>query len=220
MKQQHRVAPIACYGALAVLPLLLLWAPLRELVEGRMSLHMLLEFPLLFAAGWAAQGLGLRAGWLQWIDWRGWTGATLVTLVSLTWMLPSLLDLSMMLPAVAAAKYLSWWLAGWFLAHSWQRLDPEVLLFCIGNIAWMTATAGMLYLDTPQRLCVNYLQDDQRHAGIGLVLLAMTLGAAAIRRAMQLQRIARDTPQVECTDALQSRPAHAPHEGQEISPAP
>ena len=175
----------ALYAMLAALPLLLLWPALRHMIEGRMSLHMLLEFPALLAGGWAAQYLGLRAGWLHWIDWRGWTGATLVTLVSITWMLPSLLDLSLLLPAVAAAKYLSWWLAGWWLAHSWRRLDPEVLLFGIGNIAWMTATAGMLYLDTPQRLCVNYLQDDQRHAGIGLVLLALLLGAVAIRRVME-----------------------------------
>ncbi|MBK7521477.1 MAG: hypothetical protein IPI75_15325 [Gammaproteobacteria bacterium] len=175
----------ALYAMLAALPLLLLWPALRHTLEGRMSLHMLLEFPALLAGGWAAQYLGLRAGWLHWIDWRGWTGATLVTLVSITWMLPSLLDLSLLLPAVAAAKYLSWWLAGWWLAHSWRRLDPEVLLFGIGNIAWMTATAGMLYLDTPQRLCVNYLQDDQHHAGIGLVLLALLLGAVAIRRVME-----------------------------------
>ena len=184
MKAPHRLVPIGVYGALAVLPLTLLWPALRQLVEGRMSLHMLLEFPLLFAAGWAAQRLGLRAEWLRWIDWRGWTGATLATLVSIAWMLPSLLDLSLMLPAVAAAKYLSWWLAGWWLAHSWHRLDPEVLLFFIGSIAWMSATAGMLYLDTPQRLCVNYLQDDQQHAGIGLILLAVLLGTVAIRRAM------------------------------------
>lgn len=170
---------------MAALPLLLLWPALRHLVEGRMSLHMLLEFPMLFAAGWAAQRLGLRAKGLHWVDWHGWTGATLVTLVSISWMLPSLLDLSLLSPTVAAAKYVSWWLAGWWLADSWRRLDPEVLLFCIGNIAWMTATAGMLYLDAPQRLCVNYLQDDQRHAGIGLVLLAMVLGVLAIRRAMR-----------------------------------
>lgn len=171
--------------AVAALPLLLLWPELRHLVEGRMSLHMLLEFPVLFAAGWASQRLGFRASGLHWVDWRGWTGATLVTLVSISWMLPSLLDLSLLSPTVAAAKYVSWWLAGWWLADSWRRLDPEVLLFCIGNIAWMTATAGMLYLDTPQRLCVNYLQDDQRHAGIGLVLLAIVLGVLAIHRAMR-----------------------------------
>lgn len=172
-------------GVMAVLPLLLLWPALRHLIEGRMSLHMLLEFPVLFAAGWAAQRSGLRAPGLHWVDWRGWTGATLVTLVSITWMLPSLLDLSLLWPSVAIAKYASWWLAGWWFADSWRRLDPEVMLFCIGNIAWMTATAGMLYLDTPQRLCVNYLQDDQRHTGIGLILLATALGAVAIRQGLR-----------------------------------
>jgi hypothetical protein len=176
--------PQAGWMLLAALPLLLLWPALRHAIESRMSLHMLLEFPLLFAAGWAVQHLGPRANWLQWLDWRGWTGATLTSLVVASWMLPSLLDLSLMVPALAAAKYASWWLAGWWLASSWRRLDPEVLLFLMGNIAWMTATAGMLYLDTPQRLCVNYLQDDQQHTGIGLVLLALGLGALAIRRVM------------------------------------
>ena len=178
MTPSHRFARAALLGAIAALPLLLLWSALRQTVEGRMSLHMLLEFPALFSAGWAAQRLGLRAPWLHWIDWRGWTGATGVTLISITWMLPSLLDLSLMSPTVAAAKIVSWWLAGWWLADSWHRLDSEVLLFFIGNIAWMTATAGMLYLDTPQRLCVNYLQDDQREAGIGLGLLLRRGGPA------------------------------------------
>lgn len=185
MTPRARIIGRLLRGAVAALPLLLLWPALRHLVEGRMSLHMLLEFPVLFAAGWASQRLGLRATGLHWVDWRGWTGATLVTLVSISWMLPSLLDLSLLSPTVAGAKYVSWWLAGWWLADSWRRLDPEVLLFCIGNIAWMTATAGMLYLDAPLRLCVNYLQDDQRHAGIGLVLLAIALGVLAIRGAME-----------------------------------
>lgn len=185
MRRRGHCLPETGWALLAALPLLLLWPALRQTVEGRMSLHMLLEFPLLFAAGWALQRLEPHAAWVQWLDWRGWTGATLTSLVAASWMLPSLLDLSLMSPSLATAKYVSWWLAGWLLADSWRRLDPEVLLFLVGNIAWMTATAGMLYLDTPQQLCVNYLQDDQRHAGIGLVLLAIGLGATAIRRAMQ-----------------------------------
>lgn len=173
------------WALLAALPLLLLWPALRHGIESRMSLHMLLEFPMLFAAGWAVQRLRPGSRWLRWLDWRGWTGATLTTLVAASWMLPSLLDLSLMVPTLAAAKYISWWLAGWWLASSWRRLDPEVMLFLLGNIAWMSATAGMLYLETPQRLCVNYLQDDQQHTGIGLVLLAIGLGGLAIHRAMQ-----------------------------------
>ena len=175
MTRRSIFSATARWALLAALPLLLLWPALRHTIESRMSLHMLLEFPLLFAAGWAVQRRWPQTGWLRWLDWRGWTGATLTSLV-----VASLLS-----PAVNAAKYASWWLAGWWLASSWRRLDPEVLLFLVGNIAWMTASAGMLYLDTPQRLCVNYLQDDQQHTGIGLVLLAIGLGALAIRRAMQ-----------------------------------
>jgi hypothetical protein len=49
----------------------------------------------------------------------------------------------------------------------------------------MAAGAGMLYLDAPQRLCVNYLEGDQRQAGIGLVVLACALGAVTIRCALR-----------------------------------
>lgn len=178
-------------AAAALLPLLLLWPALRGFVESRMSLHMLLEWPLLFAAGWSASRLGerhrgtlrlLRAAAL--LDWRGWTGATLVSGVAAVWMLPSALDATLLSGGVAVAKTASWWVAGFVFAGSCRRMDPELLLFFVGNLAWMTASAGLLYLDAPARLCVNYLQDDQRHAGIGLVLLALGLGGLALRRAM------------------------------------
>lgn len=185
--RSRRLLPVAA----ALLPLLLLWPALRGLVESRMSLHMLLEWPLLFAAGWCASRLGerrrgtrrlLRAAAL--LDWHGWSGATLASGVAAVWMLPSALDAALLSGGVAVAKTASWWFAGFVFAGSWRRMDPELMLFFVGNLAWMTASAGMLYLDAPARLCVNYLQDDQRHAGIGLVLLAVGLGGLALRRAI------------------------------------
>lgn len=177
--------------ALALLPLVLLWPALRHAVESRMSLHMLVEFPLLFVAGWSSSRLWLcrfpARRWLRCqrlLDWRGWTGAVLTSGVALVWMLPSALDAALLWPAAAAAKIVSWWLAGWWLADGWRRMDAEVMLFSIGNLAWMAATAGLLYVDAPTRLCVNYLQDDQRQAGVGLVLLALLLGVLALRQAM------------------------------------
>lgn len=190
--------PIARPGAItgtamiACLPLLLLWPTLRHAIESRMLLHMLVEFPALMASGWAVQRLcpdrqplrALQAAW-RLLDWRGWTGATLLGAVTAVWMIPTLLDLALLTPAVAAAKYCSWWLAGWAIADSWGRLDPELRLWMLGNLAWMTGTAGLLYLDAPQRLCVNYLQDDQRHTGIALIALAVLLGALGLREAMR-----------------------------------
>lgn len=179
----------ALWPTLALLPLALLWPALRHGIESRMTLHMLGEFPLLLAAGAAASALYLRhlraRRWLRGqrlLDWRGWTTATLASGVALVWMLPSALDAALLSPGMAAAKYASWWLAGWCLADAWRRMDAELLLFFVGNLAWMAATAGMLYIDTPARLCVNYLQDDQRAAGIGLVLLACGLGLLTLRR--------------------------------------
>lgn len=179
-------APLA-----VALPALLLVAPLRQWIESRMLLHMLLEFPLLLLAGWCAARWWLghpRARPMlritRMLDWHGWTTLTLVSSVALVWMLPSALDAALLWPALNLGKLASWWLAGWLLAGAWRRIDPELVLFFLGNLAWMTATAGLLYLDAPARLCVNYLQDDQRHAGIGLVLLAVLLGVLAIVRAV------------------------------------
>ncbi|MBK7263598.1 MAG: hypothetical protein IPI03_17765 [Rubrivivax sp.] len=179
-------------GLVAALPLALLWPALRQTLEARMLLHMLLEFPALFASGWALQRIGLGSAWLRrlagplvLLDWRGWCGATLAAIVAAAWMLPSLLDLALLLPAVAATKYASWCIAGWLLAGSLRRMDPEVLLFLAGNVAWMMCSAGMLYLDAPVRLCVNYLQDDQRNSGIGLMLVALLLGVLALRQVLQ-----------------------------------
>lgn len=179
--------------ALALAPLLLLVAPLRHAIESRMALHMLLEFPLLLIAGWCAgrRWLGsMRARRLlrvtHMLDWHGWTTLVLVDGVALVWMLPSALDAALLSPGLNLLKIASWWLAGWLLADGWRRMDAELLLFFVGNLAWMTATAGLLYIDAPARLCVNYLQDDQRQAGIGLVVLAALLGVLAIRRAMDL----------------------------------
>lgn len=191
MRHRLTLPRAAARMVLALLPLVLLWPALRHTVESRMSLHMLGEFPMLFVAGWSASRLCLRHLWARrWLrgqrllDWRGWTGAVLTSGVALVWMLPSALDATLLWPAAAAAKILSWWLAGWWLADGWRRMDAEVMLFSIGNLAWMAATAGLLYVEAPTRLCVNYLQDDQRQAGVGLVLLALLLGALALRRAM------------------------------------
>lgn len=175
-------------GTLALLPLALLWPALRHLVESRMLLHMLLEFPVLFAAGWCAHGWLVAApAWrravrpLAQLDWGGLSGASLVTCVALFWMIPAALDATLLPGPAAPAKYASWWLAGLLLAGSWRRMQPELLLFFVGNLAWMSATAGLLYLDAPERLCANYLVDEQRSTGIGLVLLALLLGALAWR---------------------------------------
>ncbi|MBX3684683.1 MAG: hypothetical protein KF909_01005 [Rhodocyclaceae bacterium] len=173
-------------GLLACMPLLLLVAPLRHTLEGSMALHMLIELPMLFVAGGAAEGM-LRhksrlAGLAQRFDAYGLLGLALASCIAALWMIPSMLDLSLLDARVQGAKYLAWWLAGFVSCSSWRRAAPELAAFFLGNTAWMLATAGLLYQDAPQRLCVSYLQDEQVISGQGLVALSLLVGALAIAR--------------------------------------
>lgn len=181
--------------ALASLLLLLLWPAARHLIEARMSWHMLAEFPLLVAAGWSAQRLVNRHAawrrfgrWARQLDWHGWSTATYCALVSIVWMVPSALDMALIDGRVALLKVLSLWLAGWLLAGGLARMPAEVLLFLAGNLSWMMATAGLLYVETPTQLCVNYGQMDQVHTGYGLVAWALLIGGVALRQLLRWSR--------------------------------
>jgi len=196
---------------LAGLPLLLLWPAARQLIEARMSWHMLAELPLLLAAGWAAQQLASDSPWWQhagaWarqLDWHGWSTATYCALVSIVWMVPSALDMALIDGRIALLKLLSLWLAGWLLAGGVARMPAEVLMFLAGNLSWMMATAGLLYVEAPTQLCVNYGQDDQVHTGYGLVAWALVIGAIAIRQLLRWSRSA-DEPADGAAKAPHSR---------------
>ena len=178
----------------SLLPLVLAWPALRHAVESRMLLHMLLEFPLLLASGWSAAAL-LRsrrpgATVLDALDVHGLLGVTLLSCVAAFWMIPAALDLSQLSPAMQAAKLASWWGAGALLSHSAPRLSHEVLAFFAGNLAWMMATAGLMYQDKAQRLCVSYLVGDQADTGRGLVVASVLLGAVAVRRLVRPEALA------------------------------
>lgn len=183
MKQLRHRVPIAVLGVAA--PLLLV-PPLRHLLEASMALHMLVEFPLLLAMGWAAASLGPRAANVdsRW-DAEGLSSALLVLVTTAFWMLPVALDLALLSPWIALAKALNWLAAGAVLARALQRWRRELRLFVLFNLAWMMATAGLLYREAESRLCVNYLADQQWWAGTGLLGGAFLLGALAIRMAME-----------------------------------
>jgi hypothetical protein len=164
---------------LAVSPLLLLLAPLKQLLEGRMSLHMLIEFPWLLAGGAAAFGLCPErcqlTRLLARLDERGLLTVMLVLCVSTFWMIPSALDLALLDGRVAFAKYLSWYVTGLMLASGSPRIATELWAFLLGNLAWMMATAGWLIRESETRVCVSYLVRDQFWAGTGLIVFALGL---------------------------------------------
>lgn len=170
---------------LAATPLVWLVPALRYLIEASMVLHMLVQIPLLLLAGWAAAGWLPRgaAAWLARADPLGLLGATLATCVLAYWMVPVALDMAVLDRRFAGIKYLSLWLAGLAFAQGWPRLGAVLAAFVLGNMAWMMATAGLLYREAEARLCVSYLIDEQAMAGSGLVAWGLVALAAAVARA-------------------------------------
>ena len=183
-----------------VSPLLLLHEPLRHAIESRMLLHMLVEFPALLASGWVVARWRRAAA--SDFDEQGLLCITALLCVSAFWMIPAALDMSLLSAPVQFAKLASWWLCGAVLARSAQRLSPESQIFLFGNLAWMFATAGLLYQDAEQRLCVNYLIDDQLWTGRALVGLAVVLGAAAVSAAVLAAARATARPQAALAQNL------------------
>ncbi len=54
----------------------------------------------------------------------------------------------------------------------------EIVNTFLGNLLAMTAIVGLLYIDSPLRLCNAYLQDDQIRLGQWLVGISSALGLA------------------------------------------
>jgi hypothetical protein len=161
------------HGAV-LLVLVLLAPPVRHRVEATMSAQMLLQMPLLIAAGWLlSRGMSARA--LARVGrWNhcGIAGLILVAVVSTFWMLPRSLDAATSHPLMIAAKYLSVpLLIGLPFAVSWPRMGFVVRGVFLAEFLATFFRLGWLYLISPIRLCNNYgLNDQQRLGGYMLAI--------------------------------------------------
>jgi len=179
----------------------------RDTLERTMWLHMLVQIPLLIASGVISSGVissGVIASYTvspeSW--WRsrwkqqGMSGLVLAAGGVAFWMIPRWLDAAVEHASVDVAKALSLWAIGVVGARSWRATGGIVQLFVLGNMAWMTATVGMLLLDAPTRLCVTYGTSDQRITGYGLLLVTLLVVVKALLRASVALplRTAPDTP--------------------------
>ena len=155
----------------------LAWPPLRHALEASMWRHMVLQFPLLMAAGAllaAALPPRARAAGARW-NAHGIAGLVGVAVVLGVLMVPRVLDLALREPAIEAAKCAALVLAGAALRLSWRAAGLVVQGFFLGNVLPMTAVVGQLYIDAPLRLCNAYLLDDQARLGQWLIGLAALL---------------------------------------------
>lgn len=152
--------------------------PLGAFLAGTMVGHVLVQIPLLVAAGFILGryieprfGRALR-------DWNagGIPGILLASFAVAFWMVPRWLDAALMDAVVNATKYASLVLfAGIPLALSWSRLHPIARGVVKIEFLAMLLRLGWLYLVSPDRLCNNYLLTDQAWLGQGMIVVAIAL---------------------------------------------
>ena len=151
---------------LILLFLLALPAP-RQALERSMTLHMLVQYPLLALCGiLLASALPERwqAHLARW-NAHGIGGLAAVALILAVLMIPRVLDLALVGWRVALAKWLALLVCGAALRLSWQPAAWLVQGFFLGNVLPMTAVAATLYQESPVRVCNAYLLDDQVRLG-------------------------------------------------------
>jgi hypothetical protein len=155
-----------CGAVLLVLALLA--PPIRRGLEATMSAQMLVQIPLLVAAGWLlshAVPAHVLARVERW-NHGGIAGLVLAAVVSTFWMLPRSLDAAASQPLMAAIKYLSVpMLIGLPFAVSWPRMGFVVRGVFLAEFVATCFRLGWLYLIAPIRLCNNYALNDQQRLG-------------------------------------------------------
>ena len=170
-KPWHQAVLGLVLAALLALPIT------RHGLEASMWRHMVLQFPLLMAAGAllaAALPPRARGAVARW-NAHGIAGLVGVAGVLAVLMVPRVLDLALRDPAIEAAKVAVLLCAGAALRLSWRAAGLVVQGFFLGNVLPMTAVVGQLYIDAPLRLCNAYLLDDQARLGQWLIALAVLL---------------------------------------------
>lgn len=172
-------------AALGLAALLVLALPMTRLyMEASMFRHMLVQFPLWLACGALLAGAlpGAAVRHIGLWNAHGLAGLTLASITLAVLMVPRVLDLALYMPQVELAKLAALLAAGAALRLSWRPAGFVLQFFFLGGILMMMAIVGMLYVDTPLRLCNAYLQDDQIRLGRWLTGSATVMGVAWLLR--------------------------------------
>jgi hypothetical protein len=142
-----------------------------------MLTQMLVQIPLIFiAAAFWSEYLSWPTGtrWKQW-NAQGAPGLLFSAMVMVYWMTPIALDHAATDSLWETAKVASLAAAGISAGISWRMSSGVAHAFYVGNMVWMSITAGMLYQEATQRLCNAYLWDDQAITGQALVVASIIL---------------------------------------------
>ena len=152
--------------------------PLGSTLASTMVGHVLIQIPLLAAAGFLLGKIlepKIEATLRTW-NAGGIPGILLASFAIAFWMIPRWLDGAVTSTAVDLVKYGSVvLLAGVPLGWSWDRLHPIARGVVKIEFLAMLFRLGWLYLISPDRFCNNYLLTDQVWLGRGLVIVGIAL---------------------------------------------
>ncbi len=151
---------------------------MRALIEQSMVWHTLIQMPLLVGSGWLLATVLFPVRferWLAQINAYGLTGFLLSQFIFVYWMLPVAVDRALVMPTYDVYKLTSLLLCGAALQQSFKNSPIVVQLFFMGYFLPMAITLGLFMTTTDSRLCNAYSLESQRHAGIGMIVLSMTL---------------------------------------------
>lgn len=172
--------------AALMLPALLALPVARHFLEGSMTLHMLVQYPLLALGGallsgrlpaWIKPdptGRGAGNGW----NAHGMTGLFATALILAILMIPRVLDLALVSAPAELAKIAALLCCGAAIRLSWQAAGWLVQGFFLGQVLPMMAVVGTLYESSPVRVCNAYLLGDQVLLGRLLVWIAAGVALA------------------------------------------
>lgn len=172
-----------------LLPLVLFAAaalpPLAPPLQASLPLHVLVQFPLLVAAGFGAgRAVARRRGPR---DAAEAIAALVLAIGCLAfWMLPRWLDAAVLDGRIDALKAVCLALlcglpAGW----CWGALPAVARGVLWANAVSMAVVMGWLYLNAPERLCTTYLLDEQAVLGEGMLMLGAGLALWGVVTALR-----------------------------------
>ncbi len=157
---------------------MIFFSPVSDWMESSMVSHILLELPLLIVVGFL---IGTKIAhtnhlYLLKLNKGGILGFLLASFTLIFWMIPRWLDTSLNDDIWAYLKYITLiFLVGIPLAISWPV--AHIVTKAVIKIEFLTMLfrLGWIYLISPERLCNNYLLQEQVWLGYGFIVIGITL---------------------------------------------
>ncbi len=157
---------------------LFVFSPIRNALETTLVTHFLVEYTAYILIGFlfGSRYFGSITKRLERFNQGGISGILLATFVILFWMIPRWMEASIDNAFVALFRAFSLtFLAGFALAVSWPLSNAITRSLVKIEFLAMLFRLGWIYQISPNRLCNNYLINDQILFGEILIIIGCTL---------------------------------------------